>query len=398
MSTKSTASAAYTAIQGLLGFSLIFLAIWAAIPSGGYIWDATTTKGVSFIAVVGTVGLTAMLFIGLYMLYRFGHRVLPNLPLRVRQNVLPIFAAGLLGMSAISMGTSVSFIAEAPAIQAEMQQTIDEAGLAINRVVAAQSYAESAIILLETKKAQLVSATESERVNGAFCGTNRGGSGQCTQVLQSLVVSVNSAQTALTNAKSRAAPLIERLRAAQETARRAIENDRLSYDEKKAIIDEQLALMVTLMRQLQGAMPIQAVEAASQSLSQEWSALGLPAVGAARLSNLLDETAATLRLMLDDLKEVRAEIPVLDQKSSFEVIAAQFDKVWPLVLLAACPDGLSLIMLTVFFLAFRVEDDDDELDMDSGSDAGGGTPGIASLAIPRRPAWQGRPSSLTTYH
>lgn len=395
MSKTHKAESAFTAIHGLLSFSLIFLAIWAAIPSGGYIWTATTTKGVSFIAVVGTVGLTSMLFIGLFLLYRFGHKVLPFLPYGARQRVVPIFASGLLVISAISMGTSTSFVAEAPAMQAQMAETVDEAGMSVNRVIAAQSFGESAAILLETKKAQLVSAAESERASGAFCGSNRGGAGQCVQVLQSLVVSVNTAQTALTNAKSRSGPLIERLRAAQETARRAFENDRLSYTEKKQIIDEQLALMVTLMRQLQGNIPVQAIEAASQSLSQEWSALGLPAVGAARLSNLLDETAATLRLMLDDLKEVRAEIPALDQKNSFEVIADQFDKVWPLVLLAACPDGLSLIMLAIFFLAFRIEDD---AEADEDANSGGGLSNISSLPPTRRPNRPHRSTRPHTYH
>ena len=397
MSNRLTAQGAFEAFFGFLGVALLGFAGWAVIPSGGYIWGATTTKGVSFVSVVGTVGLTAMLFVGLLMLYRFGHRVLPFLPKHKRQTILPIFVAGLLGTSAISVGTAVPFIAEAPAIQAELGETLDEAALGVNRVIVAQELGQSAELMLNSTKAQLISSYEAEDSGGDFCLTNRPGRGPCTAILQSLIVSVNAAQSAITSSKSKSAPLIERLRAAQETARRALENERLSYDQKKDVIDEQLALMVTLMRQLQGTMPIQAIEAASLSLSQEWSALGIPAVAAARLSNMLDETASSLRLMLDDLREVRAEIPSLDQKSSFEVIAAQFDDVWPLVLLAACPDGLSLIMLTVFFLAFR-RDDDDEPDAASGSDAGGGTPGIASLTIPRRPVQQSRPSSLTTYH
>ena len=398
MLNKNMALAAFEAFFGFLGVVLLAFAGWAVVPSGGYIWEATTTKGVSLVSFIGTLGLTAMLFIGLLMLYRFGHRVLPFLPKAKRQTIMPIFVAGLLGTSAISVGTSVPFIAEAPAIQAELGETLDEATLGVNRVIAAQELGQSAELMLNSTKAQLVASYEAEDGGGDFCLTNRPGRGPCTAILQSLIVSVNTAQSAITSSKSRSAPLIERLRATQETARRALENDRLSYEEKKDVIDEQLALMVTLMRQLQGNMPIQAIEAASLSLSQEWNALGIPAVAAARLSNMLNETASSLRLMLDDLREVRAEIPSLDQKSSFEVIAAQFDDVWPLVLLAACPDGLSLIMLTVFFLAFRRDDDETEPEAASGSDTGSGPSNLSRVRPVSGAARQRQPTGLTTYH
>ena len=346
---------------GVSSLALASMAAFSVATSIGFVGSSIFKDGKQLVDFGLMFAIGVVMFLGLKTLYNYGHDVLPDMQRYKREKIMPAYLAALALTTAVSVSSSAAWVAYPGAAVAQLERQTTEVMDTANRVVAAQRAAESADIALKTTKAQLVAGAESEIGRGAFCGSLRPGRGRCSSVLQSAAVAVNTGQEGLLQAKAQASPTIERILTSQENIRRAMENTDLNYSDRLSAINQEISLLKVYVRRLQGLLPMASVESLSQTLGQEWEAVGLSAVGARKLRNIVNEPSRSLRMLMVDLEEAASlEVASVKQGNPFEVIAEEAGSVFPLIMLAALPDLISLMIIMAAFVARNEDEDEDE--------------------------------------
>lgn len=369
------------------------LALLSAILSAAYVWKSLGTDGINAADVALTFAFGVALWAGLFVLHRYAIQVLPRLASDVRGAALAVW----LGLATLATFTSIAtgsaFLAGGKAQDAVLTTQIEEATDAGNEAVSAQRSAEALIDPIRTTEAALKVMYESERRDGSVCLTGAG-AGQCTAVTRTLLESTAATEKQIIESKARAVPLIEAVRREQDQLRRLRDRTDLDFKERTEGLEKSMGNLTLAVNELLSGLPTQAVESLATAYSAEFRQLGLPEIGAIRISGAVSERAGQLRVRLADLREAQSfHVPSFKSNiDAFKAIEMEFGAVWPLIAMAALIDLIPVGLMFVLFLSSRGNDDGPA---SSSSSGGSGSSGMDEM---REPASISafRPSSQTS--
>ncbi|WP_310498929.1 hypothetical protein [Sandarakinorhabdus sp.] len=364
-------------VRGLLGFnavlhlvSAIFAAIWVArlvAPQGAL--SALNWVEVLLSAAAVAAGLTYGSFLAL--------RYLPALPPSLRRGAIIAFIAAYSALAIVLAVAASSALAATAGERAHMEASLAAMRTATeDRRRAFASIVNRAPALLECIDTASAMSRQ-EAATGAF--SREGGDvGRVAITLSNIAKGCSTARDALYANRAQLVRLFDRLDRRLLDIRRVIDSD-IDSDAKLIAVRKHGEEYQRLTRAVNDALAVEVLQGVSDAMLRDWYAAGLPARGAAAITQNFAGLAEALVEGLDDIAALRNETP----PSVAAVSSMEYLTLYPKATVGALAIGvcIEMIPLGAILIGFAI------MSQEAGRSVRGRTGGTSSPApAPSEPA------------
>ncbi|NCO48526.1 MAG: hypothetical protein GW808_02875 [Sphingomonadales bacterium] len=324
--------------------------------------------------IMSAVAIAAGLSYGSYIALTH----IPTLPSAKRKQVMGIFVAAYLAVAAMLGIASSSVLASASGEVAHMETALTtqtEATQARQRA-AASLINRSSVMNDCVSSAGNMSAQEIG--TGVYSGEG-GNMGQVATALTNISEGCANARATIFASRAKLERLFFRIDRLLIDTRRVIDSN-MERHEKMVAVRKNGENFTRLTREVNDALPVEAVQAVADAMRKDWLAAGLPPSAAAAITHNFDGMAEELTEGLDDIAALKEEaIPTMPVVSNMAYLALYPEATIAAIAVGAC---IELIPLGGILLGFVMV-------TQKGAGGGGGLPKPAEP--PNAPRRVGRP-------
>ncbi|QDH35556.1 hypothetical protein [Porphyrobacter sp. YT40] len=349
------------------GLSGIFTGVWISdlvAPTG----DMTLLAWLE--TILSAIAIAAGLSYGSYIALTY----IPTLPKRQRGKVMAIFVAAYLMVAAMLGLASASVLASASGEVAHMEATLT----AQTEATQERQRAAASLINRSSVMNDCVSSAGNMSVQeigtGVYSGEG-GNIGQVATALTNISEGCANARAAIFASRSKLERLFFRIDRLLIDTRRVIDSD-MERHEKMVAVRKNGENFTRLTREVNDALPVEAVQAVADAMRKDWLAAGLPPSAAAAITHNFDGMAEELTEGIDDIAALKEEaIPTMPVVSNMAYLALYPEATIAAIAVGAC---IELIPLGGILLGFVMV-------TQKGTGGGGNLPRPSEVApAPRR--------------
>ena len=319
--------------------------------------------------IMSAVAIAAGLSYGSYIALTF----IPTLPPAKRKQVMGIFVAAYLAVALMLGLASSSVLASASGEVAHLEANLN------NQTDATQVRQRAAASLINRSSVMndCVNSAGNMSVQEAGSGTYSGEGGNVGQVATALTnirEGCANARAAIFASRAKLERLFFRIDRLLIDTRRVIDSG-MERHEKMVAVRKNGENFTRLMREVNDALPVEAVQAVADAMRKDWLAAGLPPSAAAAITHNFDGMAEELTEGLDDIVALKEEpIPTMPVVSNMAYLTLYPEATIAAIAIGAC---IELIPLGGILLGFVMV-------TQKGSGGGGPRPIPTEIAAPPR--------------
>ena len=294
--------------------------------------------------VMSAVAIAAGLSYGSYIALTH----IPTLPRAKRNQVMAIFVAAYLAVAVMLGIASSSVLASASGEVAHMEATLTAQAQATQaRQRAAASLINRSSVMNDCESSAGNMSVQ-EVSTGVYSGEG-GNVGQVATALTNISEGCANARTAIFASRAKLERLFFRIDRLLIDTRRVIDSD-MERHEKLVAVRKNGENFTRLIREVNDALPVEAMQAVADAMRKDWLAAGLPPPAAAAITHNFDGMSEELTEGLDDIAALKEEpIPTMPVVSNMAYLALYPEATIAAIAIGAC---IELIPLGGILLGF----------------------------------------------